>query len=180
MQTCSGILGWLHNVRGIPVEELSLSTAIPSAERGGVAVAFDYIQWLTEERSLSVSTEGLVIRSIMSAAKFLYHSQSTVGPSPGQARATMGRGRWSAAEYHYHRTMGQNSTRRGRIHALHLNTICTAVLCAPSQSTFFVSSIPFFPATGSPGVPSAMPFVLPVLPRILPSASAVTLYICQV
>ena len=72
----------MHNVRGIPLDEISLSLAIPSAERDGVALAFDYIQWLTDERSMSASTESIVIRSIMSAAKFLYHSQSEASHIP--------------------------------------------------------------------------------------------------
>ena len=50
-------LGWLHQEHGIPVEELSLSKLFPSAERAGVAVAFDYMQWLSA-RGISPSTEG--------------------------------------------------------------------------------------------------------------------------
>lgn len=45
----------------------------------GVAVVFDYVQWLTGERGVNVRTEGIVLRSIMAAAKFLYHAESTVG-----------------------------------------------------------------------------------------------------
>lgn len=77
-RACSAFLGWLHHERGVPVEELSLARGIPSAERGAVALPFDYIQWLTDQRGVSASTEALVIRSIMSAAKFLYHAQSEV------------------------------------------------------------------------------------------------------
>ena len=71
-----GFLGWQHNVRGVPVEELSLRAAIPSAEREGVALAFEYIQWLLAERQISVRTEGLVIRSVMAAAKHVHHDKS--------------------------------------------------------------------------------------------------------
>lgn len=118
--TCRAFLGWLHSVRGIPLEDLSLVMAIPSAERNGVMTAFDYVQWLTDERQIrlsliknatelqqtfqqlscrkrvdflehdsvdcnahSVLTEGLVVRSIMAGAKFLYHSQSKVSHSSG-------------------------------------------------------------------------------------------------
>lgn len=73
-----GFLGWQHNVRGVPVEELSLRGAVPSAERDGVALAFEYIQWLLAERQISVRTEGLVIRSIMAAAKHVHHDKSQV------------------------------------------------------------------------------------------------------
>ena len=41
----------------MPVAELSLSKLFPSAERAGVAVAFDYMQWLGA-RGISPSTEG--------------------------------------------------------------------------------------------------------------------------
>ena len=44
----------------------------------GTAVAFEYMQWLQNERGVNVRTLGLVIRSIMSAAKFLYHDVSRV------------------------------------------------------------------------------------------------------
>jgi hypothetical protein len=47
----------------------------------GTAVAFDYMQWLQNERGVNVRTIGLVIRSIMSAAKFLYHDVSKVKAS---------------------------------------------------------------------------------------------------
>ena len=73
-----GFLGWMHNVRGTPLEELSLRDAIPTAEREGVALAFEYIQWLLAERQISVRTEGLVIRSIMAAAKHVHHDSSQV------------------------------------------------------------------------------------------------------
>lgn len=42
----------------------------------GVAVAFEYMQWLQNERRVNVRTIGITIRSIMSAAKFLYHDVS--------------------------------------------------------------------------------------------------------
>ena len=73
-----GFLGWMHNVRGTPLEKLSLRAAVPTAERDGVALAFEYIQWLLSERQISVRTEGLVIRSIMAAAKHLHHDKSQV------------------------------------------------------------------------------------------------------
>lgn len=40
-----GLLGWLHRVRGVPLGELSLSAALPSAGREGVVLVFDYILW---------------------------------------------------------------------------------------------------------------------------------------
>ena len=51
----------------MPLDELSFEAALPSQDRQGVAVAFEYIQWLFRERSISANTEGLVIRSLMQA-----------------------------------------------------------------------------------------------------------------
>ena len=73
-----GMLGWLHRVRGVPLEELSLMSLVPSNDRNGVAAAFDYVQWLVNERSINVRTELLVLRSVLFAAKFLYHDESAV------------------------------------------------------------------------------------------------------
>ena len=47
------------------MKKLSFQTALPSQKRQGVAVAFEYIQWLVQERDISATTEGLVIRSLM-------------------------------------------------------------------------------------------------------------------
>ena len=59
---CRGILGWLHNIQGRPLETLTFSAALPSSERAGVTIAFDYISWLNTEREINVRTEGLVVR----------------------------------------------------------------------------------------------------------------------
>lgn len=41
-------------------------------------MVFDYVQWLTRERGVNVRTEGVVIRSIMAAAKCLWRNESKV------------------------------------------------------------------------------------------------------
>jgi hypothetical protein len=51
---------------------------VPSHERAGVQVGFDYIMWLLRERKITRQTEGLVARSLMRLAMFLYHSESKV------------------------------------------------------------------------------------------------------
>ena len=63
--TFRGILGWLHHVEHVPLQQLSFKSAIPSKKREGVALAFEYMQWLSQERNISTSTEGIVIRSLM-------------------------------------------------------------------------------------------------------------------
>jgi hypothetical protein len=55
-----GLLGWLHSVRGVALEDLSLRSAVPGAERDAVRVAFDYLQWLHSSRGISTATEALV------------------------------------------------------------------------------------------------------------------------
>lgn len=78
-----GLLGYMHRERGVPLDALSLRSAIPSSKREGVAIAFDYIQWLYRERGISVRTEGLVIRSVMAAAKWLHHGESQMQVASG-------------------------------------------------------------------------------------------------
>ncbi len=69
----------------MPVQQLSFKSAIPSKKRDGVVVTFEYIQWLTKERGINSSTEGVVIRSLTqvrlspSCCQTEIHSQSCVG-----------------------------------------------------------------------------------------------------
>lgn len=72
-------MGWLHNIKGLPLSEVSMKSAVPSKKREGVVVAFEYMQWLTAERKISSSTEGVVIRSLMQVSKppCLHHRNMT-------------------------------------------------------------------------------------------------------
>lgn len=58
---CRGMLGYVHRERGVPLDALSFSQLLPSSEREGVSVVFDYILWLHAARNISVNTEGLVV-----------------------------------------------------------------------------------------------------------------------
>lgn len=78
MDHIRGALGWLHHKRGVPISDLKLRDLVPSHERAGVQVGFDYIMWLLRERKITRQTEGLVARSLMRLAMFLYHSESKV------------------------------------------------------------------------------------------------------
>jgi hypothetical protein len=71
-------LGWLHRERTVPLEKLSLRALLPSSKREGVALTFEYVQWLIRERSIAVSTQLIVLRSFMHCAKFLYHNESRI------------------------------------------------------------------------------------------------------
>ncbi|KAI3437936.1 hypothetical protein D9Q98_000380 [Chlorella vulgaris] len=79
------MLGYMHRHLGVPLDQLSFSSALPSSGREGVSVAFDYILWLHSERNIAVQTEGLVVRSLAAAAKFLFHSESKVKPTRGES-----------------------------------------------------------------------------------------------
>lgn len=73
-----GFLGYMVNVLGEDLDSMSLRSLVPSCERAGVIPAFNYSQWLVNERQIAVRTELLVLRSILYAAKFLYHDQSQI------------------------------------------------------------------------------------------------------
>ncbi|CAL5226020.1 g8826 [Coccomyxa viridis] len=77
-------LGWLAAEREIPPEELRLKSLIPSSDRAGVHLAFDYSQFLLNERQVSPFTQGLAVRSILQAAKFLYSKESSSRPDEGE------------------------------------------------------------------------------------------------
>ncbi|KAL4540242.1 hypothetical protein Ndes2526A_g03237 [Nannochloris sp. 'desiccata'] len=78
-----GMLGWMHTVRGVPIDQLSITSLIPSSERKAVGLAFDYCQWMVTERGVNARTELLALRSILYAAKFLYHDDSNVTLNSG-------------------------------------------------------------------------------------------------
>ena len=78
-----GMLGWLHAEREVPIEELRLKSLVPSSERDGVALAFDFQQWLADERRAAMSTQLLFLRSMMQCAKYLYHDKSKIRPGSG-------------------------------------------------------------------------------------------------
>ena len=79
-----GWLGWLHRERGVPLHALAFASVLPSSERVSVAITFAYLQWLRAARGTSVRTEGLAVRAVMHAAKFLFHSESKVCARAGQ------------------------------------------------------------------------------------------------
>lgn len=90
------VLGWVHSRRGVPLEELTLSTLIPSVELkyavpkeaaiAKAAKAGDYVdRWicefcnfLTEERGAkSPKTHQNYLSAILAVAKFQYHKEIT-------------------------------------------------------------------------------------------------------
>ena len=51
-------MGWLCEEQGIPAQQLRLRTLLPSSGREGVSLAFDYCQFLLNERQVSPNTQG--------------------------------------------------------------------------------------------------------------------------
>lgn len=56
---CRRALGWLAAERAIPHEDLRLKSLLPSSDRAGVSHAFDYSQFLLDERHVSPYTQGM-------------------------------------------------------------------------------------------------------------------------
>ena len=79
-----GMLGYLVNIQGEPLESMSLKALVPSHGRDGVIPAFNYVQWLVKERNIAVRTELLVLRAILYAAKFVHHDKSHIVPGSGE------------------------------------------------------------------------------------------------
>lgn len=79
-----GFLGYMVNIEGKPLEDLTLEALVPSVGRDGVIPAFNYVQWLVKERNIAVRTELLVLRSILYAAKFVHHGKSSIVPGSGE------------------------------------------------------------------------------------------------
>ena len=77
------------NLLPLPLSEacppdLSLRDLIPSPSREGAALVMEYAAWLARARGVSPHTEGLAVRSALSAAKFLYHSESRARVAAGE------------------------------------------------------------------------------------------------
>ena len=56
---CRRALGWLAAERDVPVEELRFRSLLPSSDRAGVHLAFDYSQFLLNQRQVSPYTQGM-------------------------------------------------------------------------------------------------------------------------
>ena len=56
---CRRALGWLAAELDICHEELRLRSLLPSSDRAGVSHAFDYSQFLLNERHVSPYTQGM-------------------------------------------------------------------------------------------------------------------------
>ncbi|WIA30518.1 hypothetical protein OEZ86_000602 [Tetradesmus obliquus] len=67
------LLGFAHNVRGVPLEQLRLATLVPSPGREGVSLLMDYQHWRQQERGTASSTATIAIKAVVHVARFLYH-----------------------------------------------------------------------------------------------------------
>jgi hypothetical protein len=71
-------LGFAHNVRGVPLEQLSLATLVPSSGRESVRLLMDYEHWRQQQRGTASSSATVAIKAVVHVARFLYHSVAKV------------------------------------------------------------------------------------------------------
>lgn len=81
MQYLRMMLGWLHRRRGVPLAELSLRCLLPSSEEQGVAVVFDFVEFLVQERGVNARTQFNTLSTCVHVVRFLYHSESKPDPA---------------------------------------------------------------------------------------------------
>lgn len=78
LSACRLLLGFAHNVCGVPLEQLSLKTLVPSPDRDGVSLLMDYQQWRQQQRGTAISSATVAIKAVMHVARFLYHDLARV------------------------------------------------------------------------------------------------------
>ena len=70
-----GLLGWMRLTipREHPTESLtSMRVAFPTKTKRGAALAFEHLQWLSDERKCGAKYEMVALRAFIAAAKFLW------------------------------------------------------------------------------------------------------------
>lgn len=72
------MLGYLHNIKGVPLEQLRLSQLLPSHEREGVAVLMEYQAWRQQQRGVGHRSAVFPIKAAIALGRFLYHDLSQV------------------------------------------------------------------------------------------------------
>ncbi len=65
------ILGWIHNIRNTPLEELSLKLL------DDIDLIDEYLDWYRTERQAAPSSESVQIRSFLALARFHHYKTST-------------------------------------------------------------------------------------------------------
>lgn len=76
-------MGYVHKIKGVPLDKLSIARAFPKNERNAGKVAFDYVQWLAHHRHVSPHTEATRIKSLVHLVKFCFRDLSTARPDDG-------------------------------------------------------------------------------------------------
>ena len=83
LQRARQVMGWLHHVQGVPLEELSFRRLLPDSSRAGVELPFEFLQYLAEDRGASPNYELVHLRTMLQMAKFLYRKESRAEPAAG-------------------------------------------------------------------------------------------------
>jgi len=64
------ILGWLHNVKGVPLEEINLNFL------DDIKLAYKFLEWARKERKMNPGSEMKFITAWLLIAKYLHHKNS--------------------------------------------------------------------------------------------------------
>lgn len=83
VQHVNWFLGYLHKIKGVPLDKLSIAGQFPNNARASVKDTFDYLQRLVHDRKVSPQTEALRIGSIIHMVKFCFRELSTAKPEEG-------------------------------------------------------------------------------------------------
>lgn len=70
-------LGWLHNIKGVPLSEIGLAVLKSKDNEGDdvINLIYEFLQWLQTERKVSIGTQNYFIRMFSWATKYLYRKE---------------------------------------------------------------------------------------------------------
>eukprot|EP00877_Chromochloris_zofingiensis_P012617 jgi/Chrzof1/7609/Cz02g30040.t1 len=71
------LLGWLHRYKGVPLEELSLRCAVPTSERQGISLVFEWLEFLRQDRGANCRSQYNALCAVVHVVRFLYHDDAT-------------------------------------------------------------------------------------------------------
>jgi hypothetical protein len=71
------MLGWQSSVKGLPLDQLSLTGLIPSPGREAVTQLMEYQQFRTS-RGCAVRSSEMPIKACIHLARFLFHNLAEV------------------------------------------------------------------------------------------------------
>lgn len=83
LKDVENVLGWLHHIQGVSLDDLRLTTVVPKAAlqdphvaQQVAAVAEEYIKWLRTERVAKQSTQMFAFSAFVHITEYLYYVES--------------------------------------------------------------------------------------------------------